>query len=59
MYPCIYDPFWLKFAVNIDECIFSRVGMMIVPKQNCLNGNIREVSECLRSWFLRKLGRKF
>ena len=38
------------------ERIFSSAGMMIVPKRNRLNDNIVEASECLRSWFLRKLG---
>ena len=41
------------------ERIFSSAGMMIVPKQNCLNDDIVEASECLRSWFLRKLGGEF
>ena len=59
MYLCIYDPFWLKSAVHIDERIFSSVGMMIVPKQNRLNDDILEASECLGSWFLRKLGGEF
>ncbi len=52
-------PFRLKSAVHIDERIFSNVGMMIVPKQNRLNDDILEASECLRSWFLRKLEEDF
>lgn len=41
------------------ERIFSSAGMMIVPKRNRLNEDIVEASECLRSWFLRKLGGEF
>ena len=52
-------PFWLKSAVHIDERIFSSVGMMILSKRNRLNDDILEASECLRSWFLRKLGEDF
>ncbi len=48
MYLCIYELFWLKSAVPIDERIFSSVGIMIVPKRNCLNDDILEASECLR-----------
>ncbi len=59
MYLCIYDLFWLKSAVHIDERIFNSVGVLIVPKRNRLNDDILEASECLRSWFLRKLGGEF
>ncbi len=59
IYLCIYDLFWLKSAVHINERILSNVVMMIVPKQNRLNKDILEASECLGSQFLRKLGGEF